>query len=144
MTPMLYIKSKYRTWQENRFLAKHNCRNRKEYERKYDPDYVPRATQIKNYYQGYKHIHCFENYENFVYKRIYDYGPGGYRDGFHVICEWCDEQLQGKWRYDCHRVINCPATANQWEINEIGGGDHWFFAFQNDEDYFIFKLQWGQ
>jgi hypothetical protein len=144
MTLINAITSKYRTWQENRFLKKHGCETREQYDYRYDPDRVPRATQIRNYYQGYQHVHCFENRENFVYKIIYDYGPGGYRDGFDEIYEWCEENLSGKWRYDMLRVMKWPSTGNQWEINELGGGDHWFFAFQNDEDYFMFKLQWGQ
>jgi hypothetical protein len=144
MNLFLRIKSNYRTWQENRFLKKHHCRNIKEYNYRYDPDYIPRASQIRNYYQGYKHIHCFENRENFVYKTVYDFGPGGYRQGFHEICDWCEEHLKGKWRYDMLRVMKAPSTGNEWAINELGGGDHWFFAFQDNEDYFIFKLQWGQ
>ncbi len=143
MMALNLIRDRYNKWKEDRFLKKHNCRNRKEYERRFDPDYIPWAPQIRNYYNGYKHIHCFENYENFVYKRIYDYGPGGYRDGFHEICDWCEENLSGKWRYDILRVMKAPSTANQWEVNELGGGDHWFFAFMDDEDYFMFKLQWG-
>jgi hypothetical protein len=137
------LKTRYANWKEDRFLAKHYCRNRAEYNRKFDPDYVPRATQIANYYNGYQHVHCFENRENFVYKTIYDYGPGGYRDGFDEIYEWCEENLSGKWRYDMLRVMEAPSTANKWEVNELGGGDHWFFAFQDSEDYFMFKLQWG-
>jgi len=133
-----------RAWQEERFLKKHHCLNRAEYNRRYDPDYIPRASQIANYYHGYQHVHCFENRENFVYKTIYDYGPGGFRDGFDEIYEWCEENLSGKWRYDMLRVMKAPSTGNQWEVNELGGGDHWFFAFQDSEDYFIFKLQWGQ
>jgi len=137
------IRDRYNKWKEDRFLKKHHCRNRAEYNRRYDPDYIPRATEIRNYYQGYQHVHCFENRENFVYNRIYDYGPGGYRDGFHEICDWCEENLSGKWRYDMLRVMRAPSTGNQWAINELGGGDHWFFAFMDDEDYFMFKLQWG-
>ena len=137
------LKTKLAQWKEDRFLKKHGCRNRKEYEHRYDPDYVPSAVGIDNYYQGYKHVHCFENYNNYVYKRIYDFGPGGYRDGFHVIHDWCEENLQGKWRCDPLRVFRAPSTGNRWAINELGGGDHWFFAFQDDEDYFMFKLQWG-
>jgi hypothetical protein len=137
------LKTKFLAWRESCFLKKHHCRTRKEYDRKYDSDYVPRATQIKNYYQGYKYIHCFENHSNYVYTRIYEYGPGGYRDGFHVICDWCEEHLTGKWRYDILRVMRAPSTGNEWAINELGGGDHWFFAFQSEEDYFMFRLQWG-
>lgn len=137
------LKTRYAKWKEDCFLAKHHCRNRAEYNRRYDPDHSPRASQIDNYYNGYQHVHCFENRENFVYKRIYDYGPGGYRDGFHEICDWCEENLSGKWRYDMHRAMKAPSTGNRWSINELGGGDYWFFAFQDDEDYFMFKLQWG-
>jgi hypothetical protein len=137
------LKTRYSAWKETRFLSQHHCRNRVEYERMYDPDYVPRATAIRNFYQGYQHVHCFENRANYVYTRIYDYGPGGYRDGFHVVCDWCEENITGKWRYDMLRVMKAPSTDNQWEINELGGGDYWFFAFQDSEDYFMFKLQWG-
>lgn len=140
---MFNIKNRYLRWRDDRFLKKHHCRNLKEYNYLYDPDYIPRATQIRNYYQGYKYIHCFENRENFVYNRIYDYGPGGYRDGFHAICDWCEENLKGKWRYDMLRAMKAPSTGNQWEVNELGGGDYWFFAFQDSEDYFMFTLQWG-
>ena len=138
------LKTRYLAWKEARFLKQHHCRTRKEYDRMYDPDYVLRASQISNFYQGYRHIHCFENRASYVYERIYDYGPGGYRDGFPVICEWCEEHLTTKWRYDMLRAMKTPSTGNQWEINELGGsGDYWFFAFQDSEDYFMFKLQWG-
>jgi hypothetical protein len=56
---------------------------------------------------------------------------------------WCKENLKGKFRFDYHRVINCPATAWEWEINELGGLDYVFFACQDPEDFFIFKLTWG-
>jgi len=137
------LKTRYLAWKEVRFLKNHHCRNRAEYERKYDPDYVPCASQIHNYYQGYQHVHCFENRANYVYESIYDYGPGGYRDGFHEICDWCKENLSGKWRYDMLRAMKAPSTGNQWEVNELSGGDYWFFAFRDPEDYFMFKLQWG-
>jgi hypothetical protein len=64
-------------------------------------------------------------------------------DGIYVLSNWCKENLKGKFRFDFHRVINCPATANEWEINEIGGVDYIFFACQDPEDFFIFKLKWG-
>ena len=137
------LKTKLAKWKEDRFLKKHGCRTRKEYDRMYDPDYCIRALEMANYYHGYKHVHCFENHKGFAYQTIYDFGPGGYRTGFNVICDWCEENLTNKWRYDCHRVIKAPSTANKWSINEIGGGDHYFFAFMDDEDYFMFKLQWG-
>ena len=138
------LKTKFNAWREDRFLKKHRCRTRKEYERKHDPDYEPRAIMIDYYYRGYKFVHCFDNHKGYAYTTLYDYGPGGYGTGQDEIYKWCEENLQGKWRCDCLRAIRAPSTSNQWAINEIGGMDHWFFAFKNLEDYFIFKLQWGQ
>lgn len=51
-----YLKQKYLDWKEHRFLKKHGCVDRAHYERKYDPDYNPRATRVKDYYHGYPYI----------------------------------------------------------------------------------------
>ena len=109
----------------------------------YDPDYCPRATEIRNYYYGYPHVFCFEHHEHFAYKTIYDYGPGGYRQGVHDMHDWCKANASDKWRCDMLRVMKAPSTGNQWSINELGGGDYWFFAFKDPEDMFVFQLRWA-
>jgi hypothetical protein len=48
-----------------------------------------------------------------------------------------------KFRSDILRVIKCPATANEWELNDIGGGDALFYAFKDSRDYTMFLLRWS-
>lgn len=138
---LTYLRVYYEEWKERRFLRSHHCSTRKQYNRKYDPDHNFRATHLREFYHGYKYFHYFPNYSHAAYTTIYDYGPGGYKMGYHLIEEWCEENLTHKWRKDGHRCL--VNHWGQWEINEIGGGDLIFFAFQNKEDYFMFSLKWG-
>ena len=138
-----HLRARVKLWRNRRFLKKHGCRSWRHYAYVYDKDYIPRATCIKNYYNGYKYIHCFENHNGYAYKTVHDYGPGGYKDGGGLIADWCEENLKHKWRCDGLRAMKAPSTGNEWEINELGGYDYYFFAFQDQEDYFLFKLYWG-
>lgn len=131
---------RYRSWSEYRFLRKHGCTTRKEYNRKYDPDYNCRATRIADYYHGYPYVYCFEDEHHFAYAHIADYGPGGVRWGFHDINDWCEQHLTHKFRMDGHRVYKY--FNDEWAINEIGGGDYIFAAFKSEVDYLHFRLRW--
>lgn len=127
---------------ETRFLKKHGCETWDEYNRRYDPDILHRATRIRDYYHGYPYVYCVENSNHYAYQLLHDYGPGGYRYGYDEIVDWCKEHIKYKHRTDCHRVFRAPSTANEWEINEIGGLDYLFFAFQDERDYNWFMLRW--
>jgi hypothetical protein len=59
------------------------------------------------------------------------------------VGKWCDQHCKGKHRMDFHRAINAPATAYQWEINELGGGDYIFAAFKNEQDFNWFLMRWS-
>jgi hypothetical protein len=131
------VKQAYRSWSERRFLKKHHCENWEQYNRKFDPDVYNTASRIVDYYSGYNHIYCFENYQHEVY--YWDLGI----DGVYIVNKWCKENLKGKYRFDFHRVVRAPSTSNEWEINEIGGGDHIFFACKNEQDYMMFLLKWS-
>lgn len=137
MTLIQHLRTKIDAWKEKRFLKKHDCETREEYERRYDPDCNKCATRLKDFYQGYKFVHCFENFKHEVYH--WDIAV----DGIYVMTLWCKEHFKGKFRFDIHRAINFPSTGNQWVMNDIGGIDYIFFACQDPEDYFVFKLQWG-
>lgn len=131
------LKNKLDTWKEQRFLKKHRCETRAQYERWYDPDYNQRASRIDDYYHGYPHWTVFENHNHQIY-----YWDMAY-DGSSEIVDWCNENLSDKFRFDGLRVIRpCPGTAWHWETNEIGGGDYIFFACKNPEDMIMFKLRW--
>ena len=126
------LKSRYDDWRERRFLRKHGCYNREQYNLKYDLLYNPRATRLVDYYHGYKYIYCFENHKHDNISLLT------------VVTLWClEENLSGKWRFDVHRAIKYPSTGNEWEINEIGGGDYIFAAFTDERDYMLFLLRWA-
>jgi hypothetical protein len=103
-----------------------------------DPDRNIRASRIKDYYHGYPYFVVFESSRGDPWTRY-----PTWIDAYNAIQLWCRETCQDKWRSDIHRVIRAPATANQWELNDIGGGDALFFAFKSQEDCFIFRLKWG-
>jgi YHS domain-containing protein len=130
------IKHHYHAWQERRFLKKHGCENRAQYERRYDPDYNIRASRVKDYYHGYKHVHCITDRDHTIY--FWDLGW----DGLTAIHNWCKENCKDKFRIDPLRVIKDSYT-DEWEINEIGGGDYYFIAFKDEQDMMWFTLRWA-
>lgn len=132
-----YAKKYFRKEKERRFLKKHGCKTWKEYNRNYDPDYNISASRIKDVYYGYSHIYCFENHKHEIYE--WDL----YLDGMYRVDKWCKENLKDKYRFDFLRVIKAPSTNNEWEINELGGGDYIFAAFKNPKDYTLFLLRWS-
>jgi hypothetical protein len=130
------VKQWHREWKDSRFLKRHGCNSWKEYNRKYDLDYNPRATRLKDFYHGYPYFYCFENHEHDVY--YWDLGL----NGAYFVDKWCRENCTGKYRFDFHRAIKAPWYDNEWSINEIGGGDYIFVAFKNEQDYLLFLLGW--
>jgi hypothetical protein len=132
---MNYLKQKYLDWREKRFLKKHGCENRAQYERMYDPDYNIRATRVKDYYFGYPYVHCFTDRDHTAY--FVDLGWCG----MPVIHQWCKENLKDKFRIDFLQVLKDSYT-DEWEVNGIGGGDYYFIAFKNESDMIWFKLRW--
>lgn len=135
------ISVKYKTWKEKRFLKKHSCETWSQYNRRYDPDYQPRADRVKDYYHGYQHIVQFTTARGDPWTRF-----GTWLEGLEAIHKWCDDNCEDKWRHDILRVIEVKdffREEYEWVVNEIGGGDVLFFAFKNDHDAFLFKLTWG-
>lgn len=132
-----YLSKKFKLWRERRFLRKHGCDSWQQYNHRYDPNINKRATRIKDFYAKYPYVYCFENHKHEVY--YWDIAI----DGMYRLDQWCQKNCKGKYRFDFHRAMNAPATANQWEINELGGGDYIFVAFQEQRDYNWFILRWS-
>ena len=139
---MLRLRARWRKWRSARFLKDHGCRSWAEYNRRYDPDFVHRASYVKNIYTGYEFVHCIDSHTHYAYKMIYDYGPGGYKDGYHEIISWCEEHCEGKYRCDFLRVM-WDQWMNDWTVNELGGADYVFFAFKNETDFMNYLLRWA-
>lgn len=128
------LKSVYANWKEKRFLKKHGCDNRAQYERRYDPDYNIRASRVKDYFHGYPYVHCITDRDHTMYF-------GMRWEGFDAIHTWCKENCKGKFRIDGLRVSKDRYT-DEWEVNEFSGGDYYFIAFKDDRDMMWFKLRW--
>lgn len=131
------LRARVRKFKSERKLKKYNCKNWAEYGRRYDPDVSFRSSRVSDFYYGYPYVHCFENRDHQIYWWDLAY------DGSQEIVEWCEEQCKDKFRFDGLRVIKVPATAWQWEMNELGGGDYYFAAFKNEKDFFSFMLKWA-
>ena len=129
------IIKRYHQWREHCFLKKHGCRDRREYNRKYDPDFNVRATEIDSIYHGYSHIYQFTDHSH----TVYDWDLG--YDGAYVIERWCEQNLRDKFRLDFHRVEE--NSSGKWIANELSGGDYIFAAFKDSRDYTLFLLRWS-
>ena len=152
--PWKTIKDKWQAYKDRRFLKKHNVSTWEQYNHVYDPDANRRADRVKEYFKNYKHVIMIENYDNYAYELICDYGPGGQVYGYGKINDWCKENITAKWRVDILRVFKQTGLTQigngidwieepEWFINEIGGRDYLYYAFMSDEDAFRFKLRWG-
>ncbi len=131
-----YLQAKIETWRDRRFLNKHGCENWEQYNYRFDPDRNERAYRVKDYYCGYPYWTMFLDHSHQVY--YWDLGV----DGIYIVSEWCKQNLSSKFRFDFLRVMNEPSTANEWEINELGGRDYIFFACQDERDFLMFNLRW--
>jgi hypothetical protein len=132
------IIAKYKYYRDLAFLKKHGCKNWEEYNHRYDPDINIGASIVKDYYHGYPYVYCFEDPKHEIY--FWDLGY----DGTFVVNKWCKENLKGKFRFDFHRVQKASwSSSNQWEINELFGGDLIFFACKDPKDYTWLLLRWS-
>ena len=137
------IKAWVRKKRAERKLKKSGYRSWAVYGRNNDPSITWHASRVKDFYCGYKYVYCFEDRKHYAYDLLYDYGPGGIRYGNDDIYDWMDQHATFTSRMDMHRAIKYPSTANEWEFNDLGGGDYVFVAFKNEKDYMLFLLRWA-
>lgn len=109
-----------------------------EYQNYEDPDRNICATRIKDYYFGYPYTHAFTSTRTLPWTEF-----GNWMDCYEEMNRWCKANCRGKFRSDILRVFKAPSTGNEWELNDIGGGDALFYAFKDPKDYTMFCLRWG-
>ena len=136
------IRQRYQAWQDRRFLKRHHCDSWAQYHRHYDPAISRGSSYIRNWYRGYSYVHCFESYDHYAYRLLYDYGPGGVAYGSDEINQWCADNCEGKYRGDVHEVV-WDDWGQDWYSSGIAGRDRVFFAFQESRDYLFFSLRWS-
>ena len=134
MTIFANIHNCFKLWRDRRFLRRHGCETWREYDIRYDTDVNRSASRVREFYHGYPYVYCFENRDHPVY--YWDIAV----DGAYILNNWCENTCVDKYRLDFHRVYR--NYWNEWEINEIGGGDYIFAAFKNERDYLLFSLKW--
>lgn len=124
---------KYLTWKTGKNKAQ------REWEAWYDQNVNYRSVRIKDMFGKFKHIIVVDS-EKFMSP----YEPFAW-----VPCKdaqqyfWPARPLgeNAVWRFE--RVINCPATAWEWEVNELGGADTVFVATNSDEDALMLSLKYS-
>jgi hypothetical protein len=87
------------------------------------------ASTVKDFYFGYNHIihwnYTAARWEHFVSD---------------TAMKWCQDHCTGSFACHVHRVIY--DEWNGWVMNEIGGSDELFWAFENEQDAIMFSLSW--
>jgi hypothetical protein len=131
------LKSRWDFYRHAAYLKEKNWIE-EQYQDYKDPDRNLRATRIKDYYRGYPYIVVFESSRGDPWTRY-----PSWVEGYKALSRWCQKNCKDKFRSDIHRVIRAPSTGNEWELNDIGGGDALFFVFKSQEDCFMFTLKWG-
>lgn len=145
---MFKLKERWAAWREARFLKKHHCETRAQYEHRYDKDVNSYANHITEYYHGYPFIHSFKSSHSTPFDQF-----GDWLEGLSALRGWCDEHCKAKWRADIIRVsirdggpgpgARLRMVDGDWMMDEMGGGDVLFFAFKSEEDMLWFSLRWA-
>ena len=127
------VTDKYITWRTGK------DKQQRDWEAWYEVNVNYRATKINDMFRNFKHI-IMVDVDKFVdYHEPFAWVPNA--DARQYF--WPNRPLgeNAVWRFE--RVINCPATANQWEINELGGEDKIFVATNNERDALMIALKYS-
>jgi hypothetical protein len=119
----------------------HNFRDKPAHDKFIDKRVNNYAQTIREFYHGYPYvIKCSTSSE--IYKMFSNYSRIGHdMDQFTSILEnWLAENCIGERRHDYHRTM-----LHQGEecMDELGGGDHLFMAFMEEQDAIMFSLRWA-
>ena len=133
MVVIEYLKDKYLTWRTGK------DKTQREWESWYESNVNYRATRINDMFKNFKHIIIVDTDKFVDHAEPFAWVPN--KDARQYF--WPQRPLGENcvWRFE--RVINCPATAWQWEINELGGEDKIFVATNNEKDAMMIALKYG-
>ena len=104
----------------------------------YEQNVNYRATRIKNMFENFEHVVIVDLNKFVDHAEPFTWVPcADARQYF-----WPARPLgeNAVWRFE--RVINCPATAWEWEVNELGGEDKIFVATNNERDAMMIALKY--
>ena len=126
-------KERYLTWKTGK------TKSEREWEAWYEQNVNYRATRIKDMFKHFEHIIIVDPDKFFNHHEPFAWVPN--KDAKQYF--WPQRPLETTcvWRFE--RVINCPATAWQWEINELGGEDKVFVATNNEQDALMIAMKYA-
>lgn len=127
-----WIQTQYRQWQERRFLRRHGVSSRVDYDYIYDPRINWSASCVRDFYHGYAQV-----------ARVDGVCLGVFHSHLQLradIATWCRENCQGQVRID---ILRASHVHGEWQLDELGGGDYYFVAFERDDDHTLFALRWS-
>ena len=104
----------------------------------YEQNVNYRATRIKDMFKNFEHVIIVDPNKFMDHAEPFAWVPC--KDARQYF--WPARPLgeNAVWRFE--RVINCPATAWEWEINELGGEDKIFVATNNERDAMMIALKY--
>jgi hypothetical protein len=104
----------------------------------YEQTVDDRATRIKDMFKNFKHIVIVDPNKFFDLDEPFGWMPcEDAKQYFWPARELGDNTV---WRFE--RVMKEPATAWEWEINELGGTDKVFVATNNEQDAMMIALKY--
>jgi hypothetical protein len=122
------------------YLTKKTGKNKsqRDWEAWYESNVNYRATRIKDMFKNFKHVIIVDSNKFFQFDPFTWVPTEDAKQYF-----WPARPLGENcvWRFE--RVMNCPATAWEWEVNELGGADTVFVATNNDRDAMMIALKYG-
>jgi len=127
------VTDKYITWRTGK------DKQQRDWEAWYEVNVNYRATKINDMFRNFKHI-IMVDVDKFVdYHEPFAWVPNA--DARQYF--WPNRPLgeNAVWRFE--RVMKAPSTANQWEINELGGEDKIFVATNNERDAMMIALKYS-
>jgi len=133
--------ARIRGYKANRKLKKSGYPTWRHYKHNRDPDVVPYANTVEDFYKNYPYVYAIRDYRHYAFKCVSDYGPFGTIYGYDEMTAWCEEKIRWNYRRDIHRVLENYRGRD--EFNDVGGSDIVYFAFKNEKDFMHFLLRWA-
>jgi hypothetical protein len=127
---------KLKDWYLTRKTGK--TKEQREWEAWYEQNVNYRATRIKDMFEKFEHIIIVDPMKFFTFDPMAWIVTQDAKQYF-----WPARPLGNNavWRFE--RVIKCPATAWQWQVNELGGKDTVFVATNNEQDALMISLKYA-
>ncbi len=123
-------------WYLTRKIGKNKAE--REWEEWYHSNVNFRASRIKDMFRKFDHIIIVDP------DKFFQFDPFAWvptEDAKQYFWPTRDLGTNAVWRFE--RVINCPATANEWTVNELGGEDKVFVATNNERDALMIALKYS-